>query len=453
MQVNVASRMESTGISGSIQVSADYAAEVNQWLDLQDRGCIEVKGKGMMRTHILHVSTPMSIFIYDPAGICRYASATLNVVHFSIQGVRNSRAMDLQQHLTALGIDVRHERKPRESMVDEETAGGLISKRDTPLNLSQYTTWSPFSAGTQFKGAEQKPGNSKPHGKDEGSGSGHEHQVEDERPLQCHVSHLLTPQSILKDLQTSPSAAAADTPDKATHANHLAAESSPERAVDCSATLSTNHAASPGDDPSKNSLLRVLSESTPQKSAAVLSPLDLPPRDSVSERSGQLIPPGVAPLSPLDDVSPAVTPKETNPRASEPTHVSAEAARRQSDATSEAESAKMARFTFFSNLFKLGKRWRYSSMDDVTLIHQAQDQPGTSIPHASAPAEAWHRRMSCSHGSLDSVMDVHRPSSTAADIEQSSHALHEPWQKRRPRLSNLRRSLFGPSISDADDAH
>ena len=80
MQVNVASRMESTGISGSIQVSADYAAEVNPWLDMQDRGYIEMKGKGMMRAYILHVSTPISIYMHALADTCGYANATLNLV-------------------------------------------------------------------------------------------------------------------------------------------------------------------------------------------------------------------------------------------------------------------------------------------------------------------------------------------------------------------------------------
>jgi len=58
VQVNVASRMESTGIPGSIQVSADYAAETRAWMELKDRGRIEVKGKGQLQTFILLVRLP-----------------------------------------------------------------------------------------------------------------------------------------------------------------------------------------------------------------------------------------------------------------------------------------------------------------------------------------------------------------------------------------------------------
>jgi adenylate cyclase len=48
--VNVASRMESHGAPGQIQVSADAAAALGGRFELDPRGEIEVKGKGAMRT-------------------------------------------------------------------------------------------------------------------------------------------------------------------------------------------------------------------------------------------------------------------------------------------------------------------------------------------------------------------------------------------------------------------
>ena len=441
MQVNVASRMESTGISGSIQVSADYAAEVNPWLDMQDRGYIEVKGKGMMRAYILHVSTPISIYMHALADTCGYANATPNVGDdCSLQGLRSSRAMDLQKHLTAQGVYVRQDRKLQrdESMTDAETACASNSKRNTLLRNTSTPVWSPFSTGmSRFDLAEPRPDHSKPHVEDVGNGDGHQHQAEDDGQLECHVLHLLTPAGILKDLQACPSpAAATDTAGKGTNVNRLAESSLQLGDSSTSTTLcSTTHGAPAGDNPPNPS--RVLAESTPQKSAKVLSPLDLLPRGSSSERTGQPSPPGVPPSSQPDNVSPAVPPRETQPTLSDPPYVSDEAARWQS--ATEEESAKMDRFTFFSNFFKLGF-WRPPSVDDVTLI-QAPDPAGTSIPPASA-LQAWHRTLSCSDSSLDSVVDVQRP--IIPDTKEPPHALHEPWRKRRPQLSNLRRSLFGP---------
>ncbi len=52
--VNLASRMESHGVVGSIQVSESTAEHLGDGYDLEDRGEIEVKGKGKMRTFLLH---------------------------------------------------------------------------------------------------------------------------------------------------------------------------------------------------------------------------------------------------------------------------------------------------------------------------------------------------------------------------------------------------------------
>ena len=51
--VNVASRMESTGISGRIQVSPSTYALVQGDHSFEPRGEIEVKGKGKMQTYFL----------------------------------------------------------------------------------------------------------------------------------------------------------------------------------------------------------------------------------------------------------------------------------------------------------------------------------------------------------------------------------------------------------------
>jgi adenylate cyclase len=51
--VNVASRMESTGVAGKIQVSQDAFERLKDDFEMDERGSIEVKGKGMMRTWFL----------------------------------------------------------------------------------------------------------------------------------------------------------------------------------------------------------------------------------------------------------------------------------------------------------------------------------------------------------------------------------------------------------------
>jgi adenylate cyclase len=51
--VNVASRMESTGLAGRIQVSRDVYERLKDEFVLEERGAIEVKGKGSMQTWFL----------------------------------------------------------------------------------------------------------------------------------------------------------------------------------------------------------------------------------------------------------------------------------------------------------------------------------------------------------------------------------------------------------------
>lgn len=51
--VNTASRMESTGEAGKIQVAAQTHEQLTQRFDFEERGVIEVKGKGPMRTWFL----------------------------------------------------------------------------------------------------------------------------------------------------------------------------------------------------------------------------------------------------------------------------------------------------------------------------------------------------------------------------------------------------------------
>ena len=51
--VNIASRMESHGLPGRIQVTEPFARALAGAWEFEDRGLIEVKGQGPMRTFLL----------------------------------------------------------------------------------------------------------------------------------------------------------------------------------------------------------------------------------------------------------------------------------------------------------------------------------------------------------------------------------------------------------------
>ena len=51
--VNVASRMESMGIPGRIQVTERVVQVTSDDFEFEDRGILEVKGRGKMRTYLL----------------------------------------------------------------------------------------------------------------------------------------------------------------------------------------------------------------------------------------------------------------------------------------------------------------------------------------------------------------------------------------------------------------
>lgn len=53
--VNIAARMESHGLTGRIQVSADTAELINDEFELEPRGTIDIKGKGQMASYLLIV--------------------------------------------------------------------------------------------------------------------------------------------------------------------------------------------------------------------------------------------------------------------------------------------------------------------------------------------------------------------------------------------------------------
>ncbi len=55
--VNIASRMESTGIDGCIQVSENIHSKTDSIFEYEDRGLIEIKGRGKMRAYILRSSS------------------------------------------------------------------------------------------------------------------------------------------------------------------------------------------------------------------------------------------------------------------------------------------------------------------------------------------------------------------------------------------------------------
>lgn len=48
--MNAASRMESTGIAGSVQITDATYQLVHTTLTCEERGMVDVKGKGQMRT-------------------------------------------------------------------------------------------------------------------------------------------------------------------------------------------------------------------------------------------------------------------------------------------------------------------------------------------------------------------------------------------------------------------
>jgi adenylate cyclase len=57
--VNVASRMETTGVSGMIQVSDDVYGRLKDAFEFEERGATEVKGKGVMQTWYLVRKAPV----------------------------------------------------------------------------------------------------------------------------------------------------------------------------------------------------------------------------------------------------------------------------------------------------------------------------------------------------------------------------------------------------------
>jgi class 3 adenylate cyclase len=52
--VNLASRMESTGVPGQIQVTRSVYEQLKDRFELESRGTIQVKGKGEIETWLLH---------------------------------------------------------------------------------------------------------------------------------------------------------------------------------------------------------------------------------------------------------------------------------------------------------------------------------------------------------------------------------------------------------------
>jgi class 3 adenylate cyclase len=52
--VNLASRMESTGVPGEIQVTRSVYERLKDGFEFQSRGVVQVKGKGEIETWLLH---------------------------------------------------------------------------------------------------------------------------------------------------------------------------------------------------------------------------------------------------------------------------------------------------------------------------------------------------------------------------------------------------------------
>jgi class 3 adenylate cyclase len=64
--VNTASRMESYGVPGEIQVTETTYALLKDRFAFEERGVIEVKGKGPMRTYFLHGPLPRDFITEAP---------------------------------------------------------------------------------------------------------------------------------------------------------------------------------------------------------------------------------------------------------------------------------------------------------------------------------------------------------------------------------------------------
>ena len=56
--VNIASRMESTGVQGAVHLSAETAALLDFPTSLLENRLVEVKGRGKMNTFLLEASGP-----------------------------------------------------------------------------------------------------------------------------------------------------------------------------------------------------------------------------------------------------------------------------------------------------------------------------------------------------------------------------------------------------------
>jgi guanylate cyclase 2F len=67
--VNMASRMESTGIPGRVQISRDTYARIHDQFQFEERNDIEVKGKGIVTTYLVIDNTPLQMETTPDTGI------------------------------------------------------------------------------------------------------------------------------------------------------------------------------------------------------------------------------------------------------------------------------------------------------------------------------------------------------------------------------------------------
>jgi class 3 adenylate cyclase len=58
--VNIASRMESTGVPDQIQVTRSVYEQLKQEFEFERRGVVQVKGKGEIETWLLHARLKMA---------------------------------------------------------------------------------------------------------------------------------------------------------------------------------------------------------------------------------------------------------------------------------------------------------------------------------------------------------------------------------------------------------
>ena len=150
--VNTASRMESTGIAGEVQISEDTYALVQHSFQCQRRGDIEVKGKGTMVTYMLlgHVNdsnvsklnldklnaaaNPQVDKMKDVIRSRRQSLLNKEKQLLKLSGIQNSRAHDV---LRIIEEEEFSEQFDDLTMGEQKELVGLLRRQAQPYYITQ----------------------------------------------------------------------------------------------------------------------------------------------------------------------------------------------------------------------------------------------------------------------------------------------------------------------------